>query len=59
MSTTTKAIFTLMESMNAKVPRMVMTPVKSWEKPWSIPSEITSMSDTTRVMRSPWEWPSM
>ena len=38
-STTASVIFQLMDSMNNRVPRMVTTPVNSWVKPISRPSE--------------------
>ena len=41
--------------MYTRVMAMVMTPVNSWEKPCSSPSEIESMSLMMRLMMSPWE----
>ena len=58
-STTTSAIFQLMANMNASVPMMVMTPVKSWEKPMSSPSENWSASVMMRLTISPCAWESI
>ena len=55
-STTTSVMVRLMESINASVPTMVITPVKSWVKPCSRPSPTWSTSLTTRLIRSPWAW---
>ena len=38
ISTTTRVIPTSVVSMNSRVPRMVITPVKSWVNPISSPS---------------------
>ena len=38
MTTTASVIFTLTDSMNASVPTMVTTPLKSWVNPISNPS---------------------
>ena len=53
MHTTTRAMGTLVTSMNTSVPPMVSTPVKSWVKPMSRPSAKVSTSATTRLTISP------
>ena len=55
-STTTRVIHGSMLSMKRMVPAMVATPVKSWVKPSSRPSENWSMSVTIRLIRSPEGW---
>ena len=53
--TTTSPTLKFKVSMYTRVMAMVMTPVNSWEKPCSSPSEIESMSLMMRLMMSPWE----
>ena len=53
MMTTTSPTLKFKVSMYTRVMAMVMTPVKSWEKPCSSPSEIESMSLMMRLMMSP------
>ena len=55
MMTTTSPTLKFKVSMYTRVMAMVMTPVNSWEKPCSSPSEIESMSLMMRLMMSPWE----
>ena len=55
-TTTINVIQGLMPSMKMMVPTMVATPVKSWVKPRSSPSENWSISVMTRLNRSPEEW---
>ena len=50
---TITAIFTLMESINPMVPKMVSTPVNSWVNPIRSPSENWLTSDTIRLKISP------
>ena len=57
-SSTTKVMTPLTESMKPKVPKMVMTPVKSWVKPIKRPSANWSTSAMTRLTISPVGWPS-
>ena len=59
ITTTTTVISTFTLSMKHKVPRMVITPVKSWVKPMSKPSANWSTSAMTRLTTSPVGWPSM
>ena len=55
-TTTTRVIHTLIDSIKARVPTIVTTPVNSWEKPISSPSANWSASLMTRETTSPWEW---
>ena len=58
ISTTTSVIGTLSVSMKMSVPRMVITPVKSWVKPMSRPSANVSTSEIMRLTVSPEGWAS-
>lgn len=54
-TTTTSAMRQLSENMKPSVPKMVITPVKSWVNPINRPSENWSASAMTRLTSSPWE----
>ena len=58
-TTTTSVMAGWMDSMKSRVPAMVRTPVNSWVKPMSSPSENWSMSAMIRLMMSPDGWASI
>ena len=57
-TTTTRVIKGLTDSIKPRVPSMVITPVNSWVKPMSSPSENWSISAMIRLIMSPCWWES-